>query len=49
MKDYSFYLWSAYLATLSVLLINLSHPLLRYYKLRCKKRLKSSSLPSKRC
>ena len=49
MKDYSFYLWIAYLATLSVLLLNLSHPLIRYYKLLRKKQVKASSLPNKRC
>jgi heme exporter protein CcmD len=49
MKDYNVYLWIAYLATLSVLLINLSHPLIRYYKLLRKKQAKSSSLPKKQC
>jgi heme exporter protein CcmD len=44
MKDYSLYLWIAYLATLSVLSINLIIPLIRYYKLL---RKKNSSLPKK--
>ncbi|MES2999029.1 MAG: heme exporter protein CcmD [Pseudomonadota bacterium] len=48
MKDYSFYLWMAYLTTLSVLLINLIIPLTRYYKL-LRKKAKNSSISKKQC
>ncbi|OIZ98627.1 heme exporter protein CcmD [Rickettsiella grylli] len=37
MKDYHFYLWTAYLPTITILLINLIIPLVRYYKLLKKK------------
>jgi len=44
MKDYSVYLWMAYLTTLSVLLLNLIIPVTRYYKL-LRKKIKKNSPP----
>ncbi|MES2141404.1 MAG: heme exporter protein CcmD [Pseudomonadota bacterium] len=49
MKDYSFYLWVTYLITLGVLLINLSIPLIRYYKLRRKKQANLPFISRKQC
>ncbi len=37
MKDYHFYLWTAYLPTATILLINLVIPVVRHYKLLKKK------------